>query len=49
MHDVEITYFKVNGEQEGKRFVKGKIDRAIDEFLLGVPANQEIQINVEFS
>ena len=49
MHDVEITHFKADGSQEMKRFPKEKIDVAIEEFLSGVPPNQNVQVNVELS
>lgn len=50
MHDVAIDHFKANGDMiESKRFTKEKIDVAIEEFLSGVPPNEEVSINVEFS
>lgn len=56
MHDVEIVYYdakgeftKANGEINCKRFTKDKIDAAIEEFLSGVPATEEVTISVENS
>ncbi len=50
MHDVAIDHYKANGDMiESKRFTKDNIDVAIEEFLSGVPPNEEVSINVEFS
>ena len=50
MHDVEINHYKTGCFSEiikEKRFAKDKIDEAIEEFLLGVPANQRVVIGVD--
>jgi len=47
MHDVEIVVSDSQGNKlkPNKRFAKGQINRAIEEFLAGSHPNDEVQIN----